>query len=189
MRLADNKVVVIGASTGGPKAVEFILGKIRRNFPVGIIVVQHMPRFFTRFFAERLNRVCHLSVAEAQDGEIVEGGKVLVAPGDYNITIKKSLLAPQIELQQMDREQTKPTPFYRHAFLFGGGDLSAKRRSGLFSRGWARTVREVSRRSRSWEARPLPRTRRHPSSIGMPKSAIADGVVDKVLSLSNRSRR
>jgi two-component system chemotaxis response regulator CheB len=183
MRLADNKVVVIGASTGGPKAVEFILGRIRENFPVGIIVVQHMPRFFTRFFAERLNRVCHLSVTEARDGEIVEGGKVLVAPGDYNITIKKSLLAPQVELRQIDQEQVKPTPsidtlFYSAAAAFGQKTI------GVILTGMGKDGSRGFKAIKIMGGSTIAQDEKTSLVYGMPKSAIADGVVDKVLSLS-----
>ena len=182
MNLADNKVVVIGASTGGPKAVEFILAKIRKNFPVGIIVVQHMPRFFTRFFAERLNRVCNLSVVEAQDGEIVEGGKVLVAPGDYDITIKKSFLAPQIELQQAATDQGKPTPsidtlFYSAAAAFGGKTI------GVILTGMGKDGSRGFKAIKIMGGKTIAQDEKTSLVFGMPKSAIADGVVDKVLSL------
>jgi two-component system, chemotaxis family, protein-glutamate methylesterase/glutaminase len=182
MRLADNKVVVIGASTGGPKAVEFILGRIRRNFPVGIVVVQHMPRFFTRFFAERLNRVCDLSVVEAQDGEIVEAGKVLVAPGDYDITIKKSFLAPQIELKEVADSQTKPTPsidtlFYSAAATFGGKTI------GVILTGMGRDGSRGFKAIKIMGGKTIAQDEKTSLVFGMPKSAIADGVVDSVLSL------
>jgi two-component system, chemotaxis family, protein-glutamate methylesterase/glutaminase len=182
IKLADSKVVVIGASTGGPKAVEFILGKIRKNFPVGIVVVQHMPRFFTRFFAERLNRVCHLPVVEAQDGEIVEAGKVLVAPGDYDITIKKSFLAPQIALQQVNTDHTKPTPsidalFYSAAATFGGKTI------GVILTGMGRDGSRGFKAIKIMGGKTIAQDEKTSLVFGMPKSAIADGVVDTVLSL------
>ncbi len=182
IRLADNKVVVIGASTGGPKAVEFILGRIRKDFPVGIIVVQHMPRFFTRFFAERLNRVCHLPVVEAQGGEIVEGGKVFVAPGDYDITINKAFLAPQIALRQADEEQTKPTPsidtlFYSAAATFGQKTI------GVILTGMGRDGSRGFKAIKIMGGRTIAQDEKTSLVYGMPKSAVADGVVDKVLSL------
>ena len=182
IQLSDNKVVVIGASTGGPKAVEFILSKIRRNFPVGIVVVQHMPRFFTRFFAERLNRVCRLPVVEAQDGEIVEGGKILVAPGDYDITIKKSFLAPQIGLQQAGTDQAKPTPsidtlFYSAAATFGQKTI------GVILTGMGRDGSRGFKAIKIMGGRTIAQDEKTSLVFGMPKSAIADGVVDSVLSL------
>lgn len=81
------KLVVIGSSTGGPKAVEEVFASIPPNFPAGIIVVQHMPKDFTRSFAERLNGLFPFPVKEAEEGDLVENGKVLVAPGDYHLTI------------------------------------------------------------------------------------------------------
>ncbi|MEJ2068659.1 MAG: chemotaxis-specific protein-glutamate methyltransferase CheB, partial [Deltaproteobacteria bacterium] len=128
MKLSQNKVVVMGASTGGPNAIEFILSKIKNGLPAGIVVAQHMPGFFTRFFAERLNRKTTLNVAEARNGDIIEGGKVLVVPGGYDVKISKSFLAPQIELESKDDKDNSPTPsidtlFYSAAAAFGDKTL------------------------------------------------------------------
>lgn len=84
---AANKVVIIGSSTGGPKAVEEVFARIPPNLPAGIIVVQHMPKDFTRSFAERLNNLFPFPVREANSGDLVENGKALIAPGDYHLTI------------------------------------------------------------------------------------------------------
>lgn len=84
---AASKLVIIGSSTGGPKAVEEVFAQIPANLPAGIIVVQHMPKDFTRSFAERLNTLFPFSVKEASTGDLVENGKVLIAPGDFHLTI------------------------------------------------------------------------------------------------------
>lgn len=83
---ANKKVVAIGASTGGTEAINYII----RNLPVdmpGILIVQHMPPVFTRMFAERLNDICPLEVREARDGDRVSPGLVLIAPGEYQMTV------------------------------------------------------------------------------------------------------
>lgn len=79
------RVVAIGVSTGGPAALTQMLPTLPASFPLPILVVQHMPPLFTRLLAERLNSVCALQVAEAQDGDRVEPGKILIAPGDFHM--------------------------------------------------------------------------------------------------------
>jgi two-component system, chemotaxis family, protein-glutamate methylesterase/glutaminase len=81
-------LVVIGASTGGPLAVQELLSKLPANFRAGVIVVQHMPRSFTAVLAAQLDRRCHVHVREAEDGDRVEPGKVLVAPGGYHLLLR-----------------------------------------------------------------------------------------------------
>jgi two-component system chemotaxis response regulator CheB len=81
------KVVVIGVSTGGPSALGSILPELPAGFPLPILVVQHMPPLFTRFLAERLHSSCRLAVEEASQGDPVEAGKILIAPGDFHLKL------------------------------------------------------------------------------------------------------
>jgi two-component system chemotaxis response regulator CheB len=83
------QIVAIGASTGGPRALQSILTSLRRDFPVGIVIAQHMPKDFTRIFADRLNAICALYVKEAQPGDKVEPGVVLVAPSGRQMEIRR----------------------------------------------------------------------------------------------------
>ena len=81
------RVVVIGVSTGGPTALGAILPEFPHGFPLPVLVVQHMPPLFTRLLAERLHSTCRLPVAEASQGEPVEAGKILIAPGDFHFKV------------------------------------------------------------------------------------------------------
>lgn len=81
------KVVAIGVSTGGPTALGAILPKLAAGFPLPILVVQHMPPLFTRFLAERLHSSCLLPVKEASQGDRVDAGKILIAPGDFHMKV------------------------------------------------------------------------------------------------------
>jgi two-component system chemotaxis response regulator CheB len=80
-------VVVIGVSTGGPTALGAILPELPAEFPLPVLVVQHMPPLFTRLLAERLHSACRLPVEEAGQGNPVEAGKILIAPGDFHLKV------------------------------------------------------------------------------------------------------
>ena len=86
---APNKVVGIGVSTGGPQALEFVLSQLPGDFPGAITVVQHMPDGFTDMFARRLDEVCPLRVKEAQSGDLLLPGRVLICPGSRHMKVKR----------------------------------------------------------------------------------------------------
>lgn len=83
------KIVAIGASTGGTEALKEVITQLPRNSP-GIVIVQHMPADFTKQFAERLNSISEVEVKEAEDGDTVTIGKVLIAPGDFHMVLRRS---------------------------------------------------------------------------------------------------
>lgn len=82
-------VVALGVSTGGPQALKRVLPKLPEDLPVPVLVVQHMPPVFTRTLADNLARQCALQVCEASDGQIVEPGWVLIAPGGTQMKIER----------------------------------------------------------------------------------------------------
>jgi two-component system chemotaxis response regulator CheB len=82
-------IVAIGTSTGGPRALQEILPMLPKALPVGILVVQHMPKGFTRPFAHRLDGLCEVSVREASQGDRIEPGVVLIAPAGQQLTVSK----------------------------------------------------------------------------------------------------
>lgn len=84
------RLVVIGASTGGPPAIQAILRILPPTFPAPIIIVQHMPPIFTKHFADRLHHQCPLTVKEAESADLIEAGRVLVVPGHFHLTFQPS---------------------------------------------------------------------------------------------------
>ncbi len=83
------KLLLIGASTGGPVALAEVLTKLPANFPLPVVLVQHMPENFTKAFAERLNRQCNIQVREAVDGDVLRPGLALLAPGGKQLMVDK----------------------------------------------------------------------------------------------------
>ena len=81
------KLVAIGTSTGGPVALQRVLTQLPANFPAPIVIIQHMPAAFTNAFAERLNKLCHIDVKEAEEGDILRPGLALLAPGGKQMMI------------------------------------------------------------------------------------------------------
>ena len=88
-KLNPPDLVMIGCSTGGPKVLQDILPLVPHSIRAAVLIVQHMPQFFTKPFAERLDQLCQLSVHEAVDGESLEGGVVFVAPGGQHLRVEQ----------------------------------------------------------------------------------------------------
>ena len=95
---APDKVIAIGVSTGGPQALEFVLSQLPADFPGTITVVQHMPEGFTDMFARRLDEVCPLRVKEAQSGDVLQPGRVLICPGSRHMKVKRLPLGDVVVL-------------------------------------------------------------------------------------------
>lgn len=96
------KIIAIGASTGGTEAILHVLRQLPPNSP-GIVIVQHIPPVFSRMFAERLNNTVQLHVKEAQSGDIVKQGTVLIAPGDKHMRVKKLSDHFRVEVQEGEK--------------------------------------------------------------------------------------
>jgi two-component system chemotaxis response regulator CheB len=83
------RIVAIGISTGGPQSLQFMLSHLPADFPGSIVVVQHMPEGFTEMFARRLDECCALNVKEAQSGDLLLAGRVLICPGNRHLKLKR----------------------------------------------------------------------------------------------------
>ncbi len=98
------QVLAFGCSTGGPEALSSVLRALPRDLPVPVVVVQHMPAVFTAMFAQRLDAQCALRVSEARDGDLLEPGRVLIAPGEYHMTVRRTGPRASVRLDQAPPE-------------------------------------------------------------------------------------
>jgi len=174
------KLLVIGASTGGPVALTEVLTPLPANFPLPIVLVQHMPENFTRAFAERLNKQCHIRVREAVDGDCLEPGLALLAPGGKQLMLDKRNGGRVRVLPDDDRVNYKPSldiTFGSAANVYGDKVLGVVL-TGMGSDGCkgARLLKDVG--SSLW-------SQDEDSCViyGMPMAVAKAGLSDKVLSL------
>ena len=93
------EILAIGISTGGPNALRKVFAMIPENFPLPIVVVQHMPAGFTKEFAKGLDRISPLDVKEAEEGDILKPGRVLIAPGDRHVKVERKSLGGIVHLE------------------------------------------------------------------------------------------
>lgn len=98
----NNKIIALGASTGGTDALQAVVQDLPANTP-GIIIVQHMPAGFTKMYAERLNRICKMKVKEAQDKDRVVPGQIIVAAGEYHLRLCKDTRGYYISSQMGEK--------------------------------------------------------------------------------------
>ena len=87
---SGKKLVVLGCSTGGPKALQTVVAGLPKRLPCGVLIVQHMPPGFTKSLAERLNEISQISVKEAENHDMIEAGQVYIAPGNYHMTVSSN---------------------------------------------------------------------------------------------------
>ena len=117
-----DKIIAIGASTGGTSAILTFLEKMPPDCP-GIVIVQHMPELFTRSFAERLNSLCRIQVKEGTHGESITVGKAIIAPGNKHLMINRSGARYIVEINEgplVNRHRPSVDVLFRSAAKFAG---------------------------------------------------------------------
>ena len=177
------KLVVVGTSTGGPKALQEILPELPGDLPVGILVVQHMPPGFTAPFAKRLNGLCKLAVREAQYGDVVEAGTVYVAPaGQHTTVFHNRLHQPLISLSDLPSDTIhKPSvdvTMLSVAGLFGEHAL------GIILTGMGCDGLEGMTAIRNAGGMTLGQDEASCAVYGMPRACADKGILQKVVPLS-----
>ncbi len=175
------KAVLIGISTGGPPALQEILPQFPENFPVPIVVAQHMPPGFTKPMADRLNKLCPLTVVEANDGDILQKGKIFIGKAGYHIKIRKrgSIVYLNITKQPEDTlYHPQVDIMYETAAETLGGDVIAVIMTGMGSDG-SKGLEKLKPKG----AYVIAQDKETSAVFGMPRVAIEKGLVDKVLPL------
>jgi two-component system, chemotaxis family, protein-glutamate methylesterase/glutaminase len=122
MMQTTEKVVVVGASTGGTEALRVFLESLPADSP-GIVIVQHMPEGFTRAFSQRLDGLCRITVKEAADNDTVVRGRALIAPGNHHLLLKRSGARYYVEVKDgplVSRHRPSVDVLFRSAARYAG---------------------------------------------------------------------
>ncbi|MGM5480829.1 MAG: chemotaxis-specific protein-glutamate methyltransferase CheB [Nanobdellota archaeon] len=179
---SKEKIIVIGSSTGGPRTLERLLGEIPANIPAPILVVQHMPKGFTKSFSERLNKLCSLEVREAKDGEPVKKGVALIAPSGQHMLLEEDYLdTAKVRLTDDPPELgVRPTvnKLFKSAALVYGSKVIGIVLTGM---GFDGTLGAKAIKERHGTI--IAQSKESCVIYGMPKSIVDNGFADEIVSL------
>jgi two-component system chemotaxis response regulator CheB len=183
---AQDRVIAIGASTGGVEALREILAELPQQIPP-LLIAQHMPAGYTETFARRLDTICRIEVKQAEDGEPALTGVAYIAPGGRHLTLERRLAAYSLRV-------TDDPPVNRHRpsvdSLFRSVARAAQGRAiGVMLTGMGADGAEAMLDLRNAGAYTLAQDESSCIVFGMPRKAIAAGAVREVLSLSQIARR
>lgn len=181
MTRTTNKVVAIGASTGGTVALSEILHRMPANGP-GMMIVQHMPENFTRAFADRLNSSCDIEVKEASDGDRVTPGKALIAQGNHHMLLRRSGAVYYVQVKggpMVCRQRPSADVLFKSVARYAGSNAVGIILTGMGNDG-ASGLLEMNKAG----ARTIAQDEKTCVVFGMPKVAIELGAADYVLPLS-----
>lgn len=182
MAETTEKIVAIGASTGGTEALRVVLSELPYDTP-GTLVVQHMPAGFTATFAQRLNEECKVSVKEAKDGDSVLPGTVLIAPGNFHMLLRRSGARYFVEVKEGElvcRHRPSVDVLFRSVAAFAGTNAIGVIMTGMGDDG-ARGLKEM----RDQGAKTIAQDESTSVVFGMPQEAIKLGAAEKVLPLQS----
>lgn len=182
MTKTTNKILVIGASTGGVQALTRVLSALPPDAP-GTLVVQHMPAQFTTSFAERLNNECVVTVKEAADGDSVIPGHVLIAPGGFHMLLQRSGANYHVTVKDgphVCHQKPSVEVLFNSVAKYGGANAVGAILTGMGNDGAAGLLK-----MRQNGAHTLAQDEASSIVFGMPKEAIQLGAAEKVVPLSD----
>jgi len=185
-RLSTEKLIFIGASTGGTEATREVLMQLPPDAP-GVLITQHMPPGFTKSYAARLNGLCRIRVSEAIDGERVLPGHAYIAPGGLHLSVERSganYLARVRDGDPVNRHKPSVEVLFESAARVVGRNALGVMLTGMGADG-ARAMRAM-RDAGSWN---LCQDEASCIVFGMPREAIAQGAADEVLPLAQIAPR
>jgi len=181
MTKTTEKIIVVGASTGGTEAVRSLLEAMPQDAP-GIVIVQHMPQGFTASFAKRLNEHCKINVKEASDGDTVLRGHALIAPGNCHTLLKRSGARYFVEVRDgplVARHRPSVDVLFRSSARYAGSNAVAAILTGMGDDG-AAGMKEMH----DTGAYTIAQDEKTSVVYGMPAAAVKQGGVDKILPLN-----
>ncbi len=184
MSKTTEKIIVIGASTGGTEAVRSVLEAMPHDAP-GIVIVQHMPQGFTASFANRLNDLCKINVKEAKDGDSVLRGHALIAPGNCHTLLKRSGARYFVEVRDgplVARHRPSVDVLFRSSARYAGSNAVAAILTGMGDDG-AAGMKEMH----DTGAYTIAQDEKTSVVYGMPAAAVKQGGVDIILPLNQIS--
>ncbi|MBU0486148.1 MAG: chemotaxis response regulator protein-glutamate methylesterase [Proteobacteria bacterium] len=182
---STNKIIAIGASTGGTEALKNVLTQFSPNMP-GILIVQHMPANFTTSFAERLNSLCQISVKEAEDGDSVLPGTALLAPGNYHMVMRRSGARYYVNIKDgplVCHQRPAVDVLFNSVAAYGGANAI-----GIILTGMGKDGSQGMLKMKEAGAQTIAQDEKSCVVFGMPKEAIDLGCVDQVLPLNEIPR-
>ena len=174
----------IGASTGGPVAVQEVLAALPANFPIPVVVVIHMPKAFTAPYAERLNAKCKLQVKEAADGDMLKPGQVLLAPGGGHMTLARHGAGITVKI-------SPPSAYPRHFYIpsvdlmmSSLAEAASGSMMGVILTGMGNDGMKGMQMVKSKGGATIVQDEVTCTVYGMPRACVEGGVADEVLPLS-----
>jgi len=173
-------ILVIGASTGGPSAVQRVLSELPEDYPLPVIVVQHMPPVFTRQFSMRLDRNTALKGKEAADGDMLEAGTVLVAPGGYHLAVSGKKDRVVNVLERTDEDRFVPSV---DITMSSASEVYGEKAIGVLLTGMGNDGAEGLHRIRKAGGHTIAESEESSVVYGMPRAALQKGGVEEVVHL------
>ena len=170
-------VINVGSSTGGPQAIKEVFSRLPRDIPP-ILLVQHIPEYFTTPFSERLDKITSFDVQVAEEGDRIEAGRALIAPGDFHMVVTKTR---RIRLHQGPRVH-----FLRPSVdetMISSAEVFGSRNLGILLTGMGRDGAEGMKAIKLEGGQTIAQDKATSVVFGMPKAAIDEGSVDVVLPL------
>ncbi|MBW1929098.1 MAG: chemotaxis response regulator protein-glutamate methylesterase [Deltaproteobacteria bacterium] len=181
LAVTTNKVIALGASTGGTEALKVVLTQMPPNAP-GIVVVQHMPAKFTTSFAKRLDELCAIHVKEAQDGDSIVNGQALIAPGNYHMLLRRSGARYYVRVKtgpMVHHQRPSVDVLFRSVAQYAGRNAVGVIMTGMGADG-AQGLLEMKNAG----AKTIAQDEKTCVVFGMPKEAIKLGAANRVVPLN-----
>lgn len=176
-----DKIIAIGTSTGGPRALQSVIPNIPGDINASVLVVQHMPKGFTKSLADRLNGMSELTVKEAEDGDILRAGMAYIAPGDKHLKLTKRVNDYIIKLD--DSELVSGHRPSVDAMMYSIADLKINNVIGVIMTGMGSDGARGLELIKKNNCHVIAQDEDSCVVFGMPKSTIERNVVDKVVPL------